>query len=174
MRAKEREGGRLKPGLTPVKLLTLCVCLIRVTTWVCMRVCVWLWRAGLLAALGYKSMRQAAAFTSKASADMWRQHATGEVSINGKRRVQPQVTRGHDRQRCTSHAALKYHAVKSSLSCLLSLCAFFLLSSLLLWLHSIALCCSALGDSHTAGVFVGVSPRDDLMWAVREHPIVSI
>lgn len=114
-------------------------------------------------------MRPAVAFTLRLPRSWKRQHITGEVSISR--------ACGHEDFEIVStpHTTLLFWYCFLSPPCFLScLCAFARLSPLLLRLHAVALCCSALRGSHTAGVFVGVSPCDDLMWAVREHPIVSI
>lgn len=161
------EGGRLKLGLTPVKLLILRECLIsaRACVRACMAVCVCV---RLLVFVGHKSMRRAVAFTlglarsCGGSMQQVRCQSAGRVDVTTLKSRTP-------------HSNITQRnppAFVVSLLCLFVSAT--LLYSLLLWLHSIALCCSALWGSHIAGAFVGVSHCDDLMWAVREHQIVSI
>lgn len=133
---------------------------------VCVRVC-------LPVFAGYKSMRRAVAFTLRPALSC----GGGMLQVKCQSAGHADMrTFKHDLQDGISHAALRNHAAKPSffsLSCPCVLLTISLLQPLLLLLllHSVALCCSALLDSHTAGVSVGVSPCDDLMWAAREHPL---
>lgn len=122
----------------------------------------------LLVFVGHKSMRRAVAFTlglarsCGGSMQQVRCQSAGRVDVTTLKSRTP-------------HSNITQRnppAFVVSLLCLFVSAT--LLYSLLLWLHSIALCCSALWGSHIAGAFVGVSHCDDLMWAVREHQIVSI